>query len=180
MRIRLRELEREWWEEVIRECEEASSRGNLGEMYGVLRRLGNRDSKSREGTNITTEELAEHFKEVSKDRYERTPGQIEETIGAARDLRGTQEAREWNKELNRKPEDEEIDREMLAVKDSVPDTDGVRMGYINLAKQEMNTEVRRIVKYMFEKRAHKWEDELKVGQIVPLFKKGDRNTKDIY
>ena len=90
MRIRLRELEREWWEEVIRECGEASNRGNLGEMYGALRRLGNRDSKSREGTNITTEEFAEHFKEVSEDRYERTPGQIEEAIGAARDLRGTQ------------------------------------------------------------------------------------------
>ena len=57
MRIRLRELEREWWKEVIRECEEASNRGNLCEMYGALRRLGNRDSKSREGTNIITEDL---------------------------------------------------------------------------------------------------------------------------
>ena len=75
MRIRLRELEREWWEEVIRECEEASNRGNLVEMYGALKRLGNRDSKSRESTIITTEEFAEHFKEVSKDRYERTPRQ---------------------------------------------------------------------------------------------------------
>ena len=55
-------------------------------MYGPLRRLGNRDSKSREGTNITTGEFVEHFKDVSKDRYERTPGQIEEAIGAARDL----------------------------------------------------------------------------------------------
>ena len=76
IRIRLRELEREWWEEVIKECEEASNKGNLGEIYEELRRLGNRDSKSREGTNITTEEFAEHFKEVSKDRHERTPGQI--------------------------------------------------------------------------------------------------------
>ena len=54
------------------------------------------------------------------------------------------------------------------------------MGYINLATQEVMTEVRKMVKYMFEKRAHKWEQELKVGQIVPLFKKGDRNTKDNY
>ena len=61
---------------MIRECEEASNKGNLGEIYEELRRLGNRDSKSREGTNITTEEFAEHFKEVSKDRHERTPGQI--------------------------------------------------------------------------------------------------------
>ena len=90
---------------MIRECEEASNRGNLGEMYGALRRLGNRDSRTREGTNITTEEFTEHFKEVSRDRYERTPGQIEEAIGAARDLRGTQEAREWNEELNITPED---------------------------------------------------------------------------
>ena len=69
---------------------------------------------------------------------------------------------------------------MLAVKDSAPGRDGVRMGYINLATQEVMTEVRKMVKYMFEKRAHKWEQELKVGQIVPLFKKGDRNTKDNY
>ena len=97
-----------------------------------------------------------------------------------RDLRGTQEAREWNEVLNRTPEDEEIDREMLAVKDSAPLKDGVRMGYINPSTQEMKSEVRKMVKYMFEKRAHKWEQKLKVGQIVPLFKKGDWNTENNY
>ena len=92
-----------------------------------------------------------------------------------RDLRGTQEAREWNEELNRTPEDEEIDGGMRAVKDSAPGIEGVRMGYINLSTQEMKTEVRKMVK-----RAHKWEQELKVGQIVSLFKKGDKNTKNNY
>ena len=37
-----------------------------------------------------------------------------------------------------------------------------------------------MVQFMFENRAHKWEQELKIGQRVPLFKKGDRNDKNNY
>ena len=37
-----------------------------------------------------------------------------------------------------------------------------------------------MVKYMFENRALKWKEELKIGQMVPLFKKGDRNDRNNY
>ena len=39
----LKGLEREWWRGVIEECEEASARGRIGDMYKCLRRLGTRE-----------------------------------------------------------------------------------------------------------------------------------------
>ena len=43
MKVRLRELEKEWWDEIIRRCEEASQRGDFGEMYSALKSLGGRN-----------------------------------------------------------------------------------------------------------------------------------------
>ena len=42
MRVFLRRLEREWWDEKIRECEEANIRGRVGEMYSILKEVGKR------------------------------------------------------------------------------------------------------------------------------------------
>ena len=36
MRVFLRRLEREWWEERIKECEAAFSRGRVDDMYAIL------------------------------------------------------------------------------------------------------------------------------------------------
>ena len=44
----------------------------------------------------------------------------------------------------------------------------------------VKTELVRMVKFMFENRTLKWEDELKTGQMVPMFKKGDRNDRNNY
>ena len=35
-----------------------------------------------------------------------------------------------------------------------------------------------MVQFMFEERAHKWDEWLKGGVMCPLFKKGDRREKD--
>ena len=65
MKIRLRELEREWWDEIIRQCEEASQRGDIGGVYSALRSLGDRNRRATEGHNITTTDFKEHFQKVS-------------------------------------------------------------------------------------------------------------------
>ena len=180
MKMRLRELEDEWWEEIIQRCEEASQRGDIGEMYSALKSLGDRNKKAAEGHNITTADFKEHFQQVSQDRYERGAEEIDEAVGAVRDLRGTEEARDAEALLNETPQEEEIERAVKRMKESAPGKDGVRLCYIKEAPPEVKAELVRMVKFMFENRAHKWEDELKTGQMVPLFKKGDRNDKNNY
>ena len=180
MKRRVREMERAWWDEIIRRCEEASQRGDIGEMYSALKNLGDRNKKAAEGHNITTADFKEHFQQVSQDRYERTAEEIEEAVRKVRDLRNTEEAREANELLNETPQEEEILGAMAKMKESAPGKDGVRLCYLREAPPVVRAEVVRMVQFMFENRSHKWEEELKIGQMVPLFKKGDRNDKNNY
>ena len=180
MKNRLRQLEREWWDEIIEVCEEASRRGNIGEMYEALRKLGGRGRKAQEGNNITTEEFKDHFQKITQDRYEVEPQEIERAVEGVRDMREDQRAVEANEMLNETPGEEEIKKAMKETKDSAPGRDGVRVSYIREATQEMKEEMVRMVAFMFENRANKWEEELKIGQMVPLFKKGDKNNANNY
>jgi predicted transcriptional regulator len=43
----LRWLEREWWENKIRECEEACETGRVGDVYKCLRKIGMRGCKTQ-------------------------------------------------------------------------------------------------------------------------------------
>ena len=73
MRKELRRLEREWWDNILTQCQEANEKGEMGTMYRILRQLGSRDSKPNTGTTITTAEFKAHFEKVSKERYEVEP-----------------------------------------------------------------------------------------------------------
>ena len=53
----LRRIEREWWEGVIEECEEACRLGRVGDMYKALNRLSKRDWKAPRSTTITVEQF---------------------------------------------------------------------------------------------------------------------------
>ena len=37
-----------------------------------------------------------------------------------------------------------------------------------------------MVQYMFEHGADKWDESLKIGLVIPLYKKGDRNNANNY
>ena len=41
----LRRIENEWWQEIIRECNEACGSGRIGDMYKCLRKIGTRKSR---------------------------------------------------------------------------------------------------------------------------------------
>ena len=86
-------------------------------------------------------------------------------------MRKAEEAREAEALLNETPHEEEIERAVAKMKESAPGKDGVRVCYLKEAPPKVKAELVRMVKFMFENRAHKWEEELKTGQIVPLFKK---------
>jgi len=180
MKSRLRAWEREWWEGKIRECEEASRTGRVGDMYKILRSLGTRGWKAPASTTITSREFREHFEGVSRDRYEEDRETIEEVLGRVRDLRGDRRAEEADELMNEEPGEEEIEEAIGEIRESAPGEDGVRIGYIRRACREIRDRVVGMVQFMFRESADRWEEGLKGGLVVPLHKKGDRNNRDNY
>ena len=172
----LRRWEREWWEEKADECLEACHRGDLGKMYKLLREIGTGNSRGAPtATTITTGEFREHFKEVSAHRFERNPEELEVTIGNVEDLRDTALAREENFIMNEVPTEGEIWKAIAEINDSAPGEDGVRISYIRQAGDEVKKEITSMIQFMFNNEAQQWEDSLKTGDMVPIFKKGSRH-----
>ena len=179
LRVRLRGLEREWWDERITECEEACRSGRMGDMYKILKKIGTKGwKKAQANVKITAEEFKEHFEKVSEMRYEVDPRVIHEAVNGANDLRGSVEARLGNERMNVVPSRGEIEEAMKEMKESAPGEDGVRMFFIRCACQEVKERVIEMIQVMFEKRANKWEQSLKSGVIAPLFKKGERADRN--
>ena len=176
----LRRWEGEWWDGVLDECREACEEGKTGKMYKALEKLGRRGMKASEGTNVTVSEFKEHFQRVSCDRYEVDPGVIEGVLAAARDLRGTAEAVLGNEGMNVRIEREEVECAIKEIRESAPGKDGVRIGYIRYASEEVKERVIGLVQRMFEGGPGGWEGSLRKGVMVPLFKKGDRNDRNNY
>ena len=78
---------------------------------------------------------------------------------------------EWNKLLNFPPENEEILAEMKNVKNLSPGEGQVRMNFINWVDDTVRQVVVKTVKFMFNQRANRWSESLKVGLMIPLHKK---------
>ena len=55
---------------MIKECEQASARGRIGDTYKCLRRLGTRERPAAKSMKLTVDESKNHFESVSRDRYE--------------------------------------------------------------------------------------------------------------
>ena len=75
------------------------------------------------------------------------------------------------------PTSEEIMKEM---EDSAPGEDGIRLGFIKKASKELQQAVVLKIKAMWNTSATVWEEPLKVGVTIPLFKKGDKNYPNNY
>ena len=172
MKRRLRQLERNWWQQIVDECTASAERGDMGTVYKTLRNLGTRDSKPKTGTTITADKFKNHFMKVSQDRYENDPGELGAAVGYYRHLRAFQQA---NDTLNQPPTKIEISESMEKVNGSAPGKCGVRMVYIRAACPRIKQDISNLVGQMFETRADRWDPAAKIGQIVPLFKKGDKN-----
>ena len=69
---------------------------------------------------------------------------------------------------------------MKKLKDSFPEENKVRINLIDWAGVAVRKLVERMVKFMLNKRAHRWSDSLKVELMIPIHMKGPRNNKNIY
>ncbi|MEL7302028.1 MAG: endonuclease/exonuclease/phosphatase family protein, partial [Pseudomonadota bacterium] len=181
MKRRLRELEREWWQEKIDRCEAACEEGRVGDMYKILREIGMRGKrKAGRGGMLTANDYKRQFERVSSERYEERPEVIEGAVRNARDLREDERAIEANEKMNEIPSVREIVDAMKDMKESAPGEDGVRISFIRYACEELQERVIEMVQKMFVSRANDWSEGLKGGIIVPLYKKGDREDPGNY
>ena len=173
--------EKEWWEEILNDCRDAGERGDQGTVYKHLKKLGSRGiTRAPETTNITTEEFKTHFQAISKDRFENNPEDIEDIINLIDDISNTEEAREYAELLNTTPPREEILKQMKEMSESAPGKDGVRLIYLLNGGPELIDKLVTMIQDMWEKGQEEWDDSLKIGQVIPLFKKGDKNNVNNY
>ena len=82
--------------------------------------------------------------------------------------------------MNEVSERNEIMNAMKKMREFAPGEDGVIKGYIRNECEEVKSGVVEMVQRMFECRADRWEESVKVGIMVQLFKKGDRNDRNNY
>ena len=81
---------------------------------------------------------------------------------------------EANTELTRNPINAEIELTLKEMRDGTSGDDGMRLRYIKLAAPAIKSKLYEVIKGMYEHRAWKWDETMKSGNILPLFKKGDR------
>ena len=87
----------------------------------------------------------------------------------------------WRIRLSTPPDREEVVQQMRAMRDGAPGEDGARIRYILSAGEKTEDAIIEMVQFMWTNGADKWEDSLKRGLIVPLYKgKGDRNSPNNY
>ena len=175
--------EEDWWNELADRCEQAWKLGRLGEMYDLLKKL----QKSGEYNNsknilLFSEEIfKEHLEKITENRYESDVIKIETVMNKveAPDIDEVK-IKELQAGLEILPTSEEIMKEMAKMKDSAPGEDGIRLGFIKKASKEIQDVVIQKVKDMWNTSATLREEPLKVGVIIPLFKKGDKSDPNNY
>ena len=86
--------------------------------------------------------------------------------------------KEANTELTRNPTNAEI--ELKEMRDGFFGEDGIRLRYIKLAAPAIKSKLYEVIKGMYEHREWKWDETMKSGNTLPLFKKGDCRDKNNY
>ena len=181
LKITTKRWEEEYWDEIIEDCREAGETNNSGKMYNNLKKLGQRGlTKASNNTKLTKEDFKIHFANISKHRFENDPAEIEEMLSKVKDISETESARNWDGILNTIPSNEEIFEQMDKMRESAPGEDNVRLIYIKKAVPEIKECMGDLVRFMFRNDAADWEDSLKIGLVIPLFKKGDKDDENNY
>ena len=173
----LRQWEENWWNQLAEECQQACQMGKIGTMYKILQRLQRRReyNNSKSIMLFTVEEFKGHLEKITHKRYENSPDQISKTVEKVVELKVEEETLERNNELIVQiPSFEEIKNEIAKMKDAAPGEDEIRLRCIRETGDEIRKSVYRQIQWLWENPAHRWNEEQKVGIILPLHKKGDK------
>ena len=176
-----KQWEKEYWGKILEEAAEARDKNDMGKMFKLLRKLGMRDGKiTRPGEYFSVEEYKSHFEKVSQERQEVTNQVMSWVFDRVEDMSSDDSIREAGEELEKTLEREEIEKAIREIKDGAPGIDGVSIKMIKFSDGTCKERIVQLIKDMYERPATEWEDCIKVGLVVPLFKKGERNNINNY
>ena len=176
-----KQWEKEYWDKILEEAAEARDKNDMGKMFKLLRKLGMRDGKiTRPGEYFSVEEYKSHFEKVSQERQEVTNQVMSWVFDRVEDMRSDDRIREAGEELEKTLEREEIEKAIREIKDGAPGIDGVSIKMIKFADGTCKERIVQLIKDMYERPPPEWEDSIKVGLVVPLFKKGERSNINNY
>ena len=176
-----KQWEKEYWDKILEEAAEARDKNDMGKMFKLLRKLGMRDGKrTRPSEHFSVEEYKSHFEKVSQERQEVTDQVMSWVLDRVEDMRNDERIREAGEELEKSLEREEIEKAIREIKDGAPGIDGVSIKMIKFADETCKEGIIQLIKDMYESPSTDWEDCIKVGLVVPLFKKGERNNINNY
>ena len=117
---------------------------------------------------------------IQKDRFENSEEEMVEAVNKCVRPQNNEILEEGNTKLTRNPTNAEIELTLKEIRDGALGDNGMRLRYIKLAAPAIKSKLYEIIKGMYEHRAWKWEETMKSGNILPLFKKGDRRDKNNY
>ena len=120
------------------------------------------------------------LKTVSQERKEVTNQVMSWVFDRVEDMRSDDRIREAGDELEKNLEREEIEKAIREIKDGAPGIDGVSIKMIKFADGVCKERIVQLIKDMYERPPTEWEDYIKVGLVVSLFKKGERNNINNY
>ena len=176
-----KQWEKEYWDEILEEAAEARDKNDMGKMFKLLRKPGMRDGKiTKPSEHFSVEEYRSHFEKVTQERQEVTNQVVNWVYDRVDDMRNDERIREAGEELEQNLEREEIEQAIREIKDGAPGIDGVSIKMIKFADEMCNERIIQLIKDMFQSPPTDWEDCIKVGLVVPLFKKGERNNINNY
>ena len=164
------------------ECREAHLKGDIGQMYSILGRLQLRGTNQNNSSSsfLFSEEFKEHLETMQKDRFENSEEEMVEAVNKCVRPQDNEILEKANTELTHNPTNAEIELTLKKMRDGALGDDGMRLRYIKLAAPAIKNKLYEVIKGMYEHRAWKWKETMKSGNIVPLFKKGDRRGKNNY
>ena len=165
------------------ECREAQLKGNIGQRYSILGRLqlrGTNQNNSKSSLLFSEKEFKKHLEALRKDRFENSEEEMVEAVNKCVRPQDNEILEEANTKLTRNPTNAEIELTSKEMRDGALGDDGMCLRYIKLAAPAIKSKLYVVIKGMHEHRAWKWDETMKSGNILPLFKKGDKRDKNNY
>ena len=149
-------------------------------MYDILKKLQKRGeyNNSKNILLFSEKRFREHLEKITENRYETDVIKISNVLNKVKgpDI-DEMKVKKLQTELEILLTIEEIIKEMAKRKDSAPGEDEIRLGFIRKASKEIQDVVVLKVKDMRNTSATLWEEPLKEGVIIPVFKKGVKVTQ---
>ena len=130
--------------------------------------------------NTRLEQFRDYFEGITRERHEEPPEEITRAVEKADDLMEDEHAREASKIMEKAPSDEEIRDAVQELRELIHGEDWIKISYVRKEWEDFVERIVKIVQVIIESPAESWEESLRLGIIVSLFKKESRGYVNSY